>query len=206
MASGKEASPAPKAVGSLQFATSHSYLQLATCYYILLPMDYYCIAVRTGSEEKFKSRCMEILNESQIDGEIILFKKKMRTKKGIDYEELFFPGYAFFMTECKDFSKFNLLSKADGFYHFLPNDAAPQALMGSDYDCIARLMTFGSTVDIVPVTFDENDRIVILEGPFVGFEGTVKAVNRRNHRVNIQLDFMNGMQVIGLTYSEVGKK
>ncbi len=169
-------------------------------------MNYYCIAVRTGSEEKFKCRCQEILSKNRIDGEIILFKKKMRTKKGIDYEEMLFPGYAFFMTESHDLSKFYLLRNADGFYHFLPNAAAPLALTGTDYDCIARLMIYGTTVDIVPVTFDKNDRIVILDGPFAGLEGTVKAVNRRNRRVNIQLDFMNGMQVIGLTYDIVGKK
>ena len=66
-------------------------------------------------------------------------------------------------------------------------------------------MKFGTTVDIVPVTFDENDRIVILDGPFKDFSGKVIAVNKRNKRLNIQLDFMNGMRVVGLTYEEVTK-
>ena len=53
--------------------------------------------------------------------------------------------------------------------------------------------------------FYENDSIVILDGPFKDFPGKIIAVNRRNKRVNIQLDFMNGMRVLGLTYKEIKK-
>ena len=54
------------------------------------------------------------------------------------------------------------------------------------------LQQFGSTVGIVPVTFDKGDRIV--------------AVNRRNKRLNIEIDFMNEVKVVGLTYEEVQRQ
>lgn len=58
---------------------------------------------------------------------------------------------------------------------------------------------------IVHVTFDMNDKIQILDGLFKGQEALVKAVNRRNKRVNFEVELMNGTRLIGLTY-EVAKK
>lgn len=71
---------------------------------------------------------------------------------------------------------------------------------------MSSILQYGSTVGIVPVSFDKGDKIVILDGPFKDYSGQVVAVNRRNKRINIQLDFMNGMRIIGLTYQEVNKQ
>ena len=55
------------------------------------------------------------------------------------------------------------------------------------------------------MSFDLNDRIVILDGPFKGKEGLVTAVNRRNKRVNFEVNLINGTKLIGLSY-EIMKK
>ncbi|WP_353885684.1 hypothetical protein [uncultured Treponema sp.] len=47
---------------------------------------------------------------------------------------------------------------------------------------------------------------MITDGPFKDFSGNVIAVNRRNKRLNIQIDFMNGVRVVGLCYEEVQKQ
>lgn len=59
---------------------------------------------------------------------------------------------------------------------------------------------------IVPVKFDAGDRVIITDGPFKDFSRNVIAVNRRNKRLNIQIDFMNGVHVLGLCYEEVQKQ
>ena len=79
-------------------------------------------------------------------------------------------------------------------------------LAKNDSDIVKTLLQFGSTVGIVPVTFDKGDRIVITGGPFNDFSGRVVAVNRRNKRLNIEIDFMNGVKVVGLTYEEVQRQ
>lgn len=45
-------------------------------------------------------------------------------------------------------------------------------------------------MEIVPVKFDAGDRVIITDGPFKDFSGNVIAVNRRNKRLNIQIEFM----------------
>ena len=50
-----------------------------------------------------------------------------------------------------------------------------------------------------------NDRIQLLDGPCRNLSAKVIAVNKRNKRVNIDVEFMNGSRVLGLTYEEVRK-
>lgn len=82
----------------------------------------------------------------------------------------------------------------------MPSSNQIVPLSENDLNIVKSILQFGSTVGIVPVTFDKGDKIVILGGPFKDFSGKVTAVNRRNKRVNIEIDFMNGVRVVALTY------
>ena len=170
-------------------------------------MVIYCISVRTGQEESYIKAVQSVLDapEALFHGTLHFLKKRMRLKTGKEYMEPFFPGYVFLQTDETDGAKLRTLAKFKGFMRFLPSSTEINPLVKSDLDIITTMLKFGTTMEIVPVMFDENDRIVILDGPFKNIPGKIIAVNRRNKRVNIQLDFMNGMRVIGLTYEEVRK-
>lgn len=170
--------------------------------------NFYCISVRTGMEEKYMESARSIIEESEglLDGTLHLLRKRMRLKSGKEYYDLFFPGYMFFETEETDPAKLRILSSGAGFLHYLPSNQLISPLTERDLSIVTSILRFGSTIGIVPVTFDAGDKIVILGGPFKDLPGKVIAVNRRNKRVNIQLDFMNGMRVVGLSYEEVQKQ
>ncbi len=171
-------------------------------------MNYYCMAVKTGREDSFRDQVAGLLENSDtgLEGRILVFKKLMRTKAGKIYEEPFFPGYVFFETERPFPRDFSLFRKINGFYYFLPKDSETEPLKGFDYECVVNLKKYGETIGFTPVSFDENDRIVITGGPFKDIGGTVVAVNRRNKRVNVRLDVFNRATVVGLTYYDVRKE
>lgn len=170
-------------------------------------VSYYCISVRAGCEELFRRKAQELLEraESGLRGTIILLKKRMRLKRGKEYDDLFFPGYLFLETEETDSARLRVLSGVDGFYRFLPENKNVQRLRNADLDIVKTILKYGGTVGIIPAEFDKDDRIVLLSGPFRDLQGKVIAVNRRNRRVNIQLDFMNGARIVDLSYEEVRK-
>ena len=170
-------------------------------------MSVYCIQVRTGLEEKFKENVLQFVEgeECIFHGQVYTLKKKMRLKTGKEYFEQFFPGYVFLETEETDAAKLIVFSGGKGFVRFLPSSNQILPLLENDLNIVKSILQFGSTVGIVPVTFDKGDKIVILGGPFKDFSGKVMSVNRRNKRVNIEIDFMNGVRVVGLTYEEVKK-
>ncbi|MGN0728904.1 transcription termination/antitermination protein NusG [Treponema sp.] len=171
-------------------------------------MKFYCISVRTGAEDKFKESVLSFVEgeERVICGRLHVLKKRMRLKKGKEYIECIFPGYVFLETDETDAAKLMCFSEGKGFLRFLPSSKDLNPLAQNDSDIVQALLQFGSTVGIVPVTFDKGDRIVIMDGPFKDFSGRVVAVNRRNKRLNIEIDFMNGVKVVGLTYEEVQRQ
>lgn len=170
-------------------------------------MKFYCISVRTGMEDVFTESVRPLTegDGSILCGELYVLKKRMRLKKGKEYMECFFPGYVFLETEECAAEKLHRLSEGKGFIRFLPSSKEIRPLVEHDREIVKSILSFGSTVGIVPVMFDKGDRIVITGGPFKDFSGQVIAVNRRNKRLNIQIDFMSGVRVVGLSYEEVKK-
>lgn len=170
-------------------------------------MSIFCISVRTGFEEKFKESVEPVFEKSleTVNGIVHLLKKKMRLKTGKEYSEQFFPGYVFFETEENDAAKFRFFHKGKGFLRFLPSGSLPRPLENKDLEIVKTIMNCGSVMGIVPVDFDKNDRIVIVEGPLKDMSGKVVAVNRRNKRLNIELEFMGGAKIVGLSYEVVKK-
>ncbi|WP_027727296.1 KOW motif-containing protein [Treponema sp. C6A8] len=167
----------------------------------------YCIWVRTGQEDNYVKEMQPLLDsgELEITGRLYVLKKQMRLKNGKEYMDLFFPGYVFFETSETEIIKLLPLKKGKGFVKILPQTSAAQPLVQKDLNIIRSILRFGSTISIVHVDFNEDDKIVILDGPFKDFAGKIVAVNRRNKRVNVQFDFMNGLKIVGLTYEVVKK-
>lgn len=171
-------------------------------------MSFYCVSVFSGFEEKYEKELKLVLDkdDSVLKGNVYLFRKKMKLKNGKEYEDLFFPGYIFFETEETDKILLkSILSNQKGFIKLLPSNKNISPLDISDSGIIQNLLRFGSTIDYVPVTFNEGDRIVILGGPLKNIPATIVSVNRRNKRINVRLDFLNNVSIFGLTYQEIQK-
>lgn len=49
---------------------------------------------------------------------------------------------------------------------------------------------------IVSVAFDKDNRIVIVDGLLKDMSGKVVVVNKRNKRVNIELEFMGNAKIV----------
>ena len=171
-------------------------------------MKFYCLAVQTSKEDQIKKLLEEKLEAEvcKVKGTIHLFKKLMRLKNGKMYDVALFPGYLFLMTDCEEPRDLGYLLRTDGVFRYLPNSFEPSFLKGRDEDIVRELINSGNTLKFVRAKFNENDRIVIVDGPFKNLSGKITSVNRRNHRVNIQLDFLNGMKLIGLTYFDIEKE
>ena len=170
-------------------------------------MYFYCISVRTGMEEKFIESVKDFLEPTgPLPGKIHFLKKQMRLKTGKEYFDPFFPGYVFLETSENNPAKLSILSKGKNFLRFLPSNQEITPMCSSDLKIVASILQFGSTVGIIPVNFDAGDRIVITDGPFKDFSGNVKSVNRRNKRVNIELQFLGAVREISLSYQLVEKQ
>ncbi|MBQ7158094.1 MAG: hypothetical protein IJS09_01530 [Treponema sp.] len=165
-------------------------------------MDCYCIMVKTGAEEQFKTVAAEKLGSSDATAQFYFFKKQMHARAGTNFLEPLFPGYIFMETENLEVESVEALKKIKGFYHFLFSNDSPQKLQGYDLDYFERFRRSGELLGLSKVTFDKDQRIVIVGGPLKGFEGNIIRVNRRCRRVTVEIDMFGYSKKVDLCYAD----
>ena len=171
-------------------------------------MKYYCIMVRSGGEEIFKKEALKNGAPLSVGLQFWFFKRKVKNggkEKGQVIEQPLFPGYVFMSAVDMDAYLYDKISRSPNFYHFLKDNKNITPLVGKDLDYLHTLMNYGEVTGISQATFDEHDRIVILNGPLKGFAGNIIRVNRRKQRVTVQIDMCGNISSFDLSYDLVEK-
>jgi len=167
-------------------------------------MQYYTINVLTGAEDDFVRRISPIVEKERV----ILPKKLMPIRRrGVQHKELqpLFPGYVFLMSDniLEELDLFWAVRRTEGFVRYLRESSSPSPLSERDLALIRQFISFGEFADTSKVTFDENDRIVVLEGPLMGLEGRIVKVNRRKGRAKVVFDFYDTLYPVDLGFEVV---
>ena len=181
----------------------------------ILGMEHYCLMVKSGGEDAFKRDFEKNLKKSALmeggaqeespapSAKISFFKKKMRDSKKREFEEALFPGYVFLSAKSLDARVEEAAKRAKNFYHFLDSNSNIQKLQGSDHEILSNLLKFGETQGISQAYFDKDQRIVIANGPLVGFEGKITKVNRKRGRATVQVDLCSNTMKFDLAFEEM---
>ena len=158
--------------------------------------------VKTGSEEKFKDCAAQKFAQFGDKTSFYFLKKQMKARSGSVFMEPLFPGYVFMETPALDRAAIEALKTVKGFYHFLFDNVSPQKLQGNDLTYYSCFRNDGEVLGISQAHFDENQRIKIINGPLLGFEGKIIRVNRRCKRVTVEIDMFGYSKKIDLCYSD----
>jgi transcriptional antiterminator NusG len=167
-------------------------------------MNYYAIHVLTDHEDDYIKRLAPLL-----EGKRVFVPKRMLKirRHGKDKEETsaIFPGYVFL--ECEyllgDLDAYWAARRTAGFIRFLRDNIAPQPLSDQDRELLLHFISFGEYADTSKVSFDENDRIVVLEGPLKGLEGKIVKVDRRRGRAKVALSIYDTGYLIDFSFEAV---
>jgi transcriptional antiterminator NusG len=169
-------------------------------------MLYYAIQVRTTNEDEFIRRVERTLGPEE--GRFFAPKRALADRKRGKVVKKFhpvFPGYVFFETETLELDDRWKIRRVEGFYRFLKDNIHPLPLSDKDRQLLLRFISFGKTADISKVTFDENQRIVVLDGPLKGLEGNIVKVDRRRGRAKVSLDICEMGFLIDFGFEAVAK-
>ena len=118
-----------------------------------------------------------------------------------------FPSYIIVQT-TGEVDSFTLaaLKKVPDFYHFLNSNTDIVALGGHDLQVIQHFLGLGPKIGQSLVRFDENDRIVVIEGPLKGIEGCIVKVDKRKQRAKICVDFGGAAHTMDLGFEDISKR
>ncbi|MCL2185867.1 MAG: antiterminator LoaP [Treponema sp.] len=171
-------------------------------------MNYYAIQVKTRSEDKFiklfKVRHPDITFPIHFPKRQLDIRRAGKTKPSTS---AVFPGYIFIEAENDDEiqSKKWDFRKTDGFYRFLKSNQNITPLADKDLELVLHFINnAGPIAGRSKVYFNENSRIVVVEGPLMGLEGRILKVDRRKGRAKIKLDLYDDSFTIDLAFEVIG--
>lgn len=174
-------------------------------------MNYYVLQVKTRNEDRFLELAKQRLAEAGLleAASALLWPRRKLTirKKGkkSPSESPIFPGYIFY--QANEFSPqvYWVLKRTSGYIRVLQNKDNIEPLKGDDRKLLLHFLSFGEIVDKSKVTFDENNRIVIMSGPMKGLEGKIVKVDRRKMRAKIQLSLYRESHTIDLGFESMNQ-
>ncbi len=111
-----------------------------------------------------------------------------------------FPGYLFLEIGEDDDVTIKAVTQVEGVIRFLRSNDNVQALPPRDLEVLRHFISFGEVAEASVVSFDENNRIQVKEGPLTGLEGQIVKVDRRKGRAKVKLDLYDDAFLIDLAF------
>ena len=171
-------------------------------------MKYYALQVKARAENKF-IRLFKAMNPKTT---IPLYFPQRRLdirKKGVVRQSLsgVFPGYIFLEVESDE----QILAhqwefrRTEGFYRFLKSNQNISPITDRDLELVLHFIKeVGPVAGRSKVYFNENSKIVVIEGPLMGLEGKIVKVDKRKGRAKIKLDLYDDSFAIDLSFDVIG--
>jgi len=172
-------------------------------------MKYYAIQVKTNAENNFIKLFKFLHPEVSLPIYFLQRSLDIRRKGSVLTSTApVFPGYLFVKTENDDEIHEHQFKfrRTDGFYRFLISNNMITPLSKRDLETVLPFVNCkNQTAGKSSVYFDDNSRIVVLEGPLMGLEGKIIKADRRKGRAKILLDLYDNSFLIDLGFNVIGK-
>ncbi len=167
-------------------------------------MEYFAVQVWTGHEKDL----VQALNKGKLPDDtwqvfapsrMIPLRKRGKIK---NTELVIFSGYVFMGIDGLSMPH-DLrwkLRTTNYFVRILPDTANPVPIKTQDRRILAHFMSLRKPADTSKVIFDENDRIVIVEGPLKGLEAMIVKIDRRKGRAKVKLAMCENSFLVDLAF------
>ena len=168
-------------------------------------MSFYVVSVRGGKEDAFLRTAGS--REELADVRFHWPRRRLTIRrKGKRIESLapLFSGYLFLETDSITEAVFRTTKRLPGFYRFLESNDRIRPLSGGDLELVGHFIRLGEIIGKSRVTFDENSRIQVKDGPLTGLEGKIVKVDRRKQRAKVRLDLYKESFLVDFGFELIG--
>jgi transcriptional antiterminator NusG len=156
--------------------------------------------VREGIESRAKSFGLQ-----EMFGRIVVPTEKVREIRGgkkIETEQKFFPGYLLVEMELTD-DTWHLVRSTPKVTGFVGSGAKPVALPAEEVESILRQMEEGAEKPKLKSTFQKGDKVRVIEGPFVNFQGSINDLNPERGKLKVMVAIFGRLTPVELEYYQV---
>jgi transcriptional antiterminator NusG len=170
---------------------------------------WYICNVNTGSEATAKSAIEErikSLKKEEFFGEILIpaenvielvkGQKQTRSRK-------FFPGYLFVQMVMNE-QNWHLVQGASKVTGFIGGQK-PQPVPEEEVKRVTQQMATGAEKPKAKVRFSVGESVMVVDGPFANFNGTVEEINEEKGKVKVSVSIFGRPTPVELDYVQVDK-
>ena len=171
-------------------------------------MNFYALQVKSRAEAKFIEKVRALHPNITMPIHFPQRQIDIRKKSKIHHSTLaVFPGYVFIEAESNEeiLAKRMAFKRTPGFYRFLKSNKEITPLSTRDLELVLHFIkNFGPIAGRSKVYFNEDSRIVVIEGPLSGLEGRIIKVDKRKGRAKVKLDIYQDSFAIDLAFDVMG--
>lgn len=129
--------------------------------------------------------------------ELVKGKKATRSRK-------FFPGYIFVQMELND-ETWHLVKNASKVTGFVGNKQRPPEVPENEVLRVTRQMETGAEKPVAKVNFQVGEQVMVIDGPFSNFNGSVEEINQEKGKVKVLVSIFGRPTPVELDFVQVEK-
>ena len=175
---------------------------------------WYIVNVQTSCENMAKAAIEERVRSSGLEGqfgeilipsenvvELIKGKKATRSRK-------FFPGYIFVQMDLSD-ETWHLVRNASKVTGFVGagqgGKGRPPEVPAHEVEKVTRQMETGAEKPKQKINFDIGEPVIVIDGPFSNFNGSVEEVNEEKGKVKVLVSIFGRPTPVELDFVQIEK-
>lgn len=162
---------------------------------------WYAVQTFTGKEEKVRNYLINNIGNY----ETLLPKRKLEIRRQGKYyleEKSVYPGY--FFVNGIDGKMLTQLTEINGFVRVLWENNKPIPIPEDEMQFVFNITKDGETIKF-SYGVKDGERVRIVSGPLMHFEGMIKKVDRRKKRATIELELLNRTMLVDVGLEIVDK-
>ena len=174
-------------------------------------IDWYIIHTYSGFENKVKESLRtraDAFGFADRIGEILIPTEdvvEMRNGKKVTSRRLLYPGYVLLQLIMDD-ELWHVVKNTPRVTGFVGGDPSPTPLTADEVNQILYRQTASKEKPRPKMSFEHNDRVKIIDGPFTNFTGTVEEINPDRSTLKVMVTIFGRGTPVELEYFQVEKE
>ena len=172
--------------------------------------NWYIIHTYSGFERKVKESLESRVKAFGLDeriGQILIPTEKVVENRGgkrIESQRLFYPGYVLVEMEMDD-QLWHVVKSTPRVTGFVGSGQTPTPLSDEEVGQILHRATTASEKATPRLSFDRNETVKIVDGPFTNFTGIVDEINMDRNTMKVMVTIFGRSTPVELDFLQVEK-
>ncbi|MCY4321306.1 MAG: transcription termination/antitermination protein NusG [Bdellovibrionaceae bacterium] len=172
---------------------------------------WYVLKTKTNCEGRAKQMISDLVDnknlKEQIKEVLIPEKDVIQVVKGkkIPRSKKIYPGYIFIKMKLNDRLSY-LIKSVTNVSHFVGGRFKPIEVPPEQLKVIDQQMKESSENPQAQITFSEGESVLVIDGPFKNFNGTVEEVNKEKGRVKVSVSIFGRPTPVEFDFDQVHRE